>query len=280
MSAAFRFVSNAASTPRRVPSASVQRLLEEAAIPDADALRAYWRKMGKKALKYLARRPLTLVRHARGQVFFHTGPLPAPPPSVHALTFDKREGGKGTRLWVDSVAGLVDLVDLDVIELHPWNATVDDIERPDQMVFDLDPGSGVPWRLVREMALKLRHFLKREGFSSWAKASGGKGLHVTVPLAPDRTHDAVREQSHRLAVRFADTDPRLIAIAARAARPGRIFIDYLRNGRGQTAIGAWSPRARPGFPVAVPLTWKAVADGARADAVTMDDLTDRSSSWR
>ena len=256
--------------PEKPRSRHVQRLLPDAVAPPPDELRAYWRKVGTKALKYLARRPLTLVRHEYGQTFFHTGSLPPVPKAVHQLTIAKREGGEGTRLWVDSAAGLASLADIGVVEVHPWNAMVDDLEHPDQMVFDLDPGSGIEWEFVTDTALALRDFLKQdEGLASWPKATGGKGLHVMVPLDRSRDHDQARRFAHELAARFAGRDPRYTVVADLKQRPGRLFIDYLRNGRGQTAVGAYSPRARPGFPIAMPLTWAQVAKGARSDRYRM-----------
>jgi bifunctional non-homologous end joining protein LigD len=237
----------APAAPQKPRSSHVQRLLADAALPSPDELRAYWRKVGAKALKYLGDRPLTLVRHDRGQTFFHTGTLPPVGRAVHQLTIAKREGGEGTRLWVDSVAGLIALVDIGVIELHPWNATVDDLEHPDQMVFDLDPGSGIEWEFVRDTALSLRDFLKaEEGLSSWPKTTGGKGLHVMVPLDARRAHDEARDYAHEIASRFARRDSRYTVTSNLKLRSGRLFIDYLRNGRGQTAVGAYSPRAREG----------------------------------
>jgi bifunctional non-homologous end joining protein LigD len=244
----------------------VQRLLEGAAIPSDEDLKAYWRKVGTKALKYLARRPLTLVRHDKGRVFFPTGDFPTIPKGVHHLTVAKREGGEGIRLYVDSVAGLVALSDLGVIEVHPWNSTVDELERPDHMVFDLDPGSGIGWEFVRDTALDLRNWLKAEhGLKSWPKATGGKGLHIMVPLDGSRTHDQARDWSHTLMGQYAKRDGRYTVSSSLASRPGHLFLDYLRNGRGTTAVGTYSPRARPGFPVAAPMTWKQVTQGVRSD---------------
>src|SRR5205823_6563252 len=127
---------------------NVQRLLPDAVVPGKDELREYWRKAGKAALQYIGGRPLTLVRHVDGITFFHTRKLPQMPWPVHAMHFEKQEGGEGVRAYVDSVQGLLGLVDMDVIEVHPWNATVDDIEHPDQMIFDLDPHESVPWEFV------------------------------------------------------------------------------------------------------------------------------------
>lgn len=131
-----------------VPRENILQLLPDAVVPSKPELEAYWRKVGKRALHYLGRRPLKLVRHTRGTTFYHKGTLPPRPPSVHELHIEKRESGGGVRVWVDDVDGLLGLVAMDAVELHPWAATVDDIERPDRLIFDLDPGEGVAWAFV------------------------------------------------------------------------------------------------------------------------------------
>jgi bifunctional non-homologous end joining protein LigD len=222
---------------------------------------------------YLARRPLTLVRHDKGRVFFHTSVIPPTLIQVHRLTVRKRKGGEGTRLWVDSVPGSVALVDAGVTELPPWCSTIDDLEHPDVMILDLDPGEGIDWKFVRVTALALRDFLKREeGLGSWPKGTGGKGLHIMIPLDGTRDHDEARNYARRIAAAFGKSDRSYTLASGAANRRGKLFIDYLRNGRGQTGVGAFSLRARPGFPVAIPLTWKQVENGQRSDAVGIEDL--------
>ncbi|HYZ62839.1 MAG TPA: DNA ligase D [Acetobacteraceae bacterium] len=253
-----------------VPPENILQLLPDAVVPSKAELEAYWRKVGKHALRHLGGRPLKLVRHTGGVTFYHKGKLPPIPPSVHALHIQKREGGEGVRVWVDSMEGLLGLVEMDAVELHPWAATVADIERPDRLIFDLDPGSGVAWEFVVETALKLRTMLEGEGHRSWPKLTGGTGLHLMVPVVPHFTHDEARIYCRSIAQRLQATAPEKFTLGADPAlRPGRIFIDYLRNGRGTTAIGAYSPRARPGFPVAAPVTWKEVEAGIRPDAYSI-----------
>ncbi len=265
----------AVHTPARsgrggVPRENILQLLPDAVAPSKDELAAYWRKVAKRALPYLARRPLKLVRHTRGTLFYHKGALPPIPESVNQLRIEKREGGEGVRMWVDSLAGLLGLVEMDVVEVHPWAATVEDIEHPDLLVFDLDPGAGVPWEFVIESALRLRKLLQDEGLDSWPKTTGGKGLHLMVPIERDLSHDAARLYSKRLAQRLEATDPaRYTTSSAPAKRHKRIYIDYLRNGRGTTAVGAYSPRAREAFPVAAPVTWAQIERGIRPDAFTI-----------
>jgi bifunctional non-homologous end joining protein LigD len=123
-----------------VPRENILQLLPEADAPTKDELRAYWRRVERQALEHLAGRPLKLVRHTHSITFYQRGPLPEIPPSVHQLHVRKREGGEGVRVWIDDLDGLLGLVDMDAIELHPWNATVEDIEHADRIVLDVEPG--------------------------------------------------------------------------------------------------------------------------------------------
>jgi bifunctional non-homologous end joining protein LigD len=257
---------------------NIQRLLADAGVPSKDELRRYWRAVGRRALKYLARRPLVLVRHVGGKTFFHQRSLPPVPAPVHELRLEKREGGEGTRLWVDSVDGLLGLVDMDVVEVHPWGATVDDIEHPDLLVIDLDPGAEIEWEFVTATALALRDKLKDAGYASWCKTSGGKGLHVMVPIERKRLWNEARAWTKSFVEEFASRDHRYTTKADLRLRSERLFLDYLRNGRGTTTVGAYSPRARPGFPVSYPVTWAQVAKGIRPDAFTMADLEAKTAS--
>jgi bifunctional non-homologous end joining protein LigD len=255
-----------------VPPENILQLLPDAVPPSKEELAAYWEKIWKRALVHLGRRPLKLVRHVRSTTFYHKGKLPAAPETVHRLTIEKREGGQGTRLWVDDLAGLLGLVEIGAVELHPWNARIDDIEHPNRLVFDLDPGEGVAWEFVIETALTLRRMPKDERLDPWPKLTGGKGLHLMAPLDRRIDHDEARAYAKQIAQRLAaSARDRYALSSAPEKRAGRIFIDYLRNGRGTTAIGAWSPRARAGFPIAAPVSWRQVEDGIRRDAFTMDN---------
>ncbi|MBZ9735006.1 DNA ligase D [Mesorhizobium sp. CA18] len=254
-----------------VPRENILQLLPDAVSPSREELVGYWRRVADRALVYLGRRPLKLVRHASGATFYHKGPLPPIPASVHQLRVQKREGGEGVRVWVDDLDGFLGLVEMDAVELHPWNATIDDIEHPDQLVLDLDPGEDVPWDAVIEAALSLRDIMEAAGLRSWPKLTGGKGIHLTAPLASGATHDKARQLARSLAQCLIDAKPdRYLLAADPAARGGRIFLDYLRNGRGNTAVGTFSPRARPGFPIAHPVTWTQIERGIQPDVFTID----------
>ena len=258
-----------AAPPVGVPRENILQLLPDAVVPSKQELEAYWRKVAKRALEHLASRPLKLVRHTHSTTFYHKGPLPPIPSAVKRLRIQKREGGEGIRLWVDDLEGLLGLVDIGAVELHPWNARVDDIERADMLVVDLDPGKDVPWDAVIEAALAMRELLEVQGLETWPKLTGGKGLHLMAPLAQTMPHDQAHALARRLVVALADKNPRRYTVSAQAKRDGRIFLDYLRNGRGTTAVGAWSPRVRPGFPIAKPASWAQVERGIASDAFTM-----------
>src|SRR4051794_9062453 len=267
-----RLVPSVAGRPKLgVPRENILQLLPDAVVPSKEELADYWCKVWKKALPHLGHRPLKLVRHVDGTTFYHKGPLPKDiPAAVHQLRIQKREGGQGTRMWVDSLDGFLGLVEIGAVELHPWNATVEDFEHADRIVIDLDPGEGVDWDAVVETALELRTLMKREGFETWPKLTGGKGIHLVAPLDHPVLHDKAHRVAHQLPSALAAPHPDRYLLSAQAKRRDRIFLDYLRNGRGTPAIGTYSPRAREGFPIAAPVTWKRLESGIAPDAFTLD----------
>jgi len=255
-----------------VPKDNILQLLPDAVAPSKEELATYWKRVWKKALPHLGQRPLKLVRHVHGTTFYHKSKLPKDiPQAVHQLHVEKREGGQGTRLWTDSLEGFLGLVEIGAVELHPWNATVDDIEHADRLVIDLDPGQGVAWEEVVETALQLRELMQDQGFEPWPKLTGGKGIHLIAPLDHPLLHDQAHHAARQLVSAFAAQNPDRYLLSAQAKRQGRIFLDYLRNGRGTTAVGAYSPRARPEFPIAAPTTWARIKKGIKPDAFTMAD---------
>ncbi|MGY3610994.1 MULTISPECIES: DNA ligase D [unclassified Bradyrhizobium] len=253
-----------------VPHENILQLLPDAVVPSREELAGYWKRVWKTALPHLGYRPLKIVRHVHGTTFYHKGPLPQDiPTSVHQLRIEKREGGQGTRLWVDSLDGFLGLLEIGAVELHPWNAKVNDFEHADRIVIDLDPGEDVGWEAVVEAALRMRDLMKANGLSTWPKLTGGKGVHLMASLEDPMTHDKAHTMARRLVSELAAQFPDRYILSATARRRGRIFLDYLRNGRGTTAIGTYSPRARPGFPIAAPVRWARLETGIHPDAFTM-----------
>ena len=165
-------------------------------------------------------------------------------------------GDERPMMAITDLKGLLGLVQMSVLEIHVWGSRIADLERPDRLIFDLDPGEGVSWEDIKRAALDLRDRLKQLGLVSFLKTSGGKGLHVTVPVVPDLDWDGAKTFTKLVAQQMAADDPtNYIATMSKARRKGRIFIDYLRNGRGATAVAPYSTRARDGAPVAMPIDW-------------------------
>jgi bifunctional non-homologous end joining protein LigD len=204
-------------------------------------------------------RPLSLVRcpdGVRGQCFFQKHHAATLGGNVRSVPIREKGGGSEDYVYVDDVAGLLDLVQMNVLEFHPWGARIQDVEHPDRLVFDLDPGEGVDWNAIRAAAREIRARLRDAGLESFLRLSGGKGLHVVVPVAPKADWPTAKAFCEAFARAMeAPHPPRYVATATKARRKGVIFIDWLRNGRGATSVTNWSLRARPEAGVAVPLAW-------------------------
>jgi bifunctional non-homologous end joining protein LigD len=219
----------------------------------------YYRAVADLILPELANRPLSLVRcpgGAAGQCFFqkhHAGTLGA---HVQAIPL-RQKSGKEDYLYIRDAAGLLELVQMNTLEFHPWGARVDDPEKPDRLVFDLDPDPGTEWKRILAAARDVRARLGEVGLESYVRLSGGKGLHVVVPLLPVADWDEAKQFCEAFAQAMVAHSPdEYVATMSKAKRVGKIFIDWLRNGRGATSVTSWSLRARPGAPVAVPLRWE------------------------
>jgi bifunctional non-homologous end joining protein LigD len=179
-------------------------------------------------------------------------------------------------LTINTIEGLLSLVQASVLEIHVWGARLAHIERPDGITFDLDPDAEVAWPDVVNAAFEVRDRLRDRGLASFVKTTGGKGLHVFAPLEPHADWSAVKDFSHALALAMTKDNPhRYLAKASKAARRGRIFVDYLRNGRGATAVAAYSARARAGAPVSTPLEWEELGPEMRPDRFTVTNILHR-----
>jgi bifunctional non-homologous end joining protein LigD len=177
---------------------------------------------------------------------------------------------------VTSAEGLLSLVQMGVLEFHIWGAHIDAVEKPDYVVFDLDPDEGLAWERVVEGAKTLRQLLEHLGLRTWLKTTGGKGLHVCLPLVRRAGWDEVKAFTKAVSEAMVAHDPnRYTAKLPKASRKGKVFIDYLRNGRGATSVCAYSTRARANAPVSTPLFWEELDDGVRADTFTVQNLPER-----
>jgi bifunctional non-homologous end joining protein LigD len=229
--------------------------------PDAgvtkEGLAEYYGEVWRWIAPYVVGRPLALVRCPEGvggQCFFQK----------HAWNGISRAirqeadplDPEAALLMIDDLDGLIGLVQAGVLEIHPWGAAFANLEKPDQIVIDLDPGEGVAWPEVIAAAIEVRERLNGLGLVGFVKTSGGKGLHVNVPLRPSAGWTAVKAFAKSLADAMAgDCPDRYVATVTKAKRRGRILVDYLRNGRGNTAVAPYSTRARAGAPVSMPLDW-------------------------
>ena len=241
-------------------------------------LAAYCEAVADWFLPQVAGRPLSLVRCPAGtgkHCFFQKHSWAGLSDSIRRESV-RDEGGEEEVLYVEDLSGLIALVQASVIEIHPWGATIADVDRPDRIVMDLDPGEGVAWAAVMEGARDVRARLAADGLASFLKTTGGKGLHVVVPL--DGSADWARVKAYAKGLADAmerDAPDRYLAKSAKAARRGRIYVDYLRNGRGATAVAAYSARARAGAPVSVPLSWSELKPSLDPSAFTIQTVPKR-----
>lgn len=210
-------------------------------------------------LPEIAGRPLSLVRcpgGLRAQCFFQKHATPGMD-LVSRIPLKESDGGREDYLYVTDAASVLELVQFNTIEFHPWGAHVDDVEHCDRLVFDLDPDASIGWPDVVAAARQLRGFLSQAGLESFVRTTGGKGLHLVVPLSPAEPWDRARAFAQAVAEAAREADPlRYVATASKQRRKGRIFIDWLRNGRGATSVASFSVRARAGAPVCMPLRWE------------------------
>lgn len=220
----------------------------------------YYAKVAGIMLPWAANRPISLVRCPQGrakQCFFQkhdAGSFKGE--HVHTVPITEKDGSSEEYLYIDDADGLVACVQMGTIEFHGWGSSVATLEQPDRMVFDLDPDEGLGFDLVKKAAVELKEHLAELGLVSFAMLSGGKGVHVVVPLTPQAEWPAVKDFADRFARALGEAAPdRFVATMSKAKRKGRIFIDWLRNQRGATAVLPYVARARAGAPVAAPVSW-------------------------
>ncbi|GAA5007299.1 DNA ligase D [Lysobacter lycopersici] len=236
---------------------------------DKRELADYYATVMDWLLPEIANRPLSVVRCPGGigaQCFFQKHATPGFE-LVSRVPIEESDGGTEDYLVAEDAASVMELVQFNSIEFHPWGTHIDDIERCDRLVFDLDPDAAVAWKDVVAAARQLRGYLQQAGLESFVRTSGGKGLHLVVPLAPAAPWERARAFAEAVAEATREADPlRYVATASKKLRRGRIFIDWLRNGRGATSVASFSARARPGAPVAMPLRWEELGKVASGHA--------------
>jgi bifunctional non-homologous end joining protein LigD len=227
-------------------------------------LAAYYDAVAPILLPFAAHRPISLVRCPQGRgkhCFFQKHDAGSFGDHVHHVDIREKDGSVEPYLYVDDADGLLTCVQMGTIEFHGWGAPAGNVEKPDRLVFDLDPDEGLGFEAVKKAAVDLKGHLAELGLVSFAMLSGGKGVHVVVPLTPETEWPAVKDFADRFSRALAQAEPdRFTATMSKAKRKGRIFLDWLRNQRGATAVMPYSARARSGAPVAAPVSWAELAD--------------------
>jgi bifunctional non-homologous end joining protein LigD len=225
------------------------------------ALAGYYDAVAEWILPHVRNRPISLVRCPMGRAkkcFFQRHAGSGVPPQIREVEISGFEES-GAYLHISGKAGLIALVQMGVLEMHPWGSRVDRPERPDRLIFDLDPGEGLSFRDIAAAAAETGKFLETLNLTSFVKTTGGKGLHVVVPIARRYAWPDAKAFAKAAAERMAAREPqRYLTRISKAERRGRIFIDYLRNDPTSTAVAPYSTRAREGAPVACPLFWHEV----------------------
>lgn len=248
------------TTPLPIPLTHPAKVLDAASGLTKDQLARYYLAVAPYMLLHIADRPLSLVRCMNGSdkpCFFQkhrNETLPSDFESVDII--DKKTGKPEPYIALSTPQAIAELAQLSVLEIHPWGSHNGSIEKPDRIIVDLDPDAAIDWKTLTAAAVEVRKRLRSAGLESFVKATGGKGLHVVAPIRPEHDWPTVKDFAHNLVLAMEADDPALfLTRMTKSARKGKIYLDYLRNERGATSIAPFSPRAREGVPVAVPLSW-------------------------
>jgi bifunctional non-homologous end joining protein LigD len=241
-------------------------------------LAQFYERIADWILPQLRERPLTLVRcpdgHGTG-CFYQKHVTDQVHEAIDRLEVEEADG-PACYMVANTPAALVALVQLGVLEFHTWGATEGHLDRPDRMILDLDPAPDVPWHEVVEAALLIKTLLNELGLTSFLKTTGGKGLHVVVPLEPRHSWDEVKQFAKSLAGHMVRTLPgRFPDNMSKRVRQGKVYLDYLRHAQGATAVAAYSTRAKPRAPISVPLTWDECSPELRSDQFTLHNIEER-----
>jgi len=241
-------------------------------------LAGYYVQIAEWILPQLVDRPLVLVRCPDGQsgeCFYQKHARTGTPETLRRVPVVEKSKTVDY-VAVDDLEDLLSLVQIGVLEIHVWGSRIDKIELPDRLVFDLDPDPSVPWPRVIESAQQMRSFFKDLGLTAFLKTSGGKGLHLVLPVQRKLDWDDTRDACQQIAEAIVRADPsRYTANMSKAARSNKIYVDYLRNARGATAVAAYSTRARAGAPVSMPISWEELPTLRSPDQFSLLDVPAR-----
>lgn len=246
-------------------------------------LMLHYARVARWMLPHVVRRPLMLVRCPEGegqQCFHQKHPSAGMPKAVQQVVVQQKNGPEA-QLMIADVEGLLGLVQMGALEIHVWGCHAETLDTPDQLVFDLDPDVGLAWERVQEAAHALRQMLEERGLPTFLLLTGGKGVHVVVPVKPTTPWEEAKQFSKRIADALVQAAPtKYLATMTKQKRQGKIFLDYLRNGRGATFVCPFSTRARSGAPVAVPISWAEFDAGIRPGQVNLQNLSARLESLK
>ncbi len=227
-------------------------------------LAEYYQKISAHILPHLINRPLTLLRcpsaskvNNKKTCFYHKHYVKSFATGVYPISIKEKENNKEEYLMIKDLQGLIALVQFNVTEIHPWGSSIKTLEKPDRITLDLDPDENIPWKNVIKGALVIRKELKKSGLTSYVKTSGGKGLHIVIPIMPKNTWAEVKNFTETFSRYMAEKYPtQFTATITKTKRLGKIFIDYLRNSRGATAVAPYSTRAKAAAPISTPVSWE------------------------
>jgi len=261
-----------------VPLSNPERVLYPEQGLTKAALAAYYADIADWILPHVIDRPLSLLRCPRGEdetCFYQRHPGDTPPAGVESVRLAEQDG-PADYIVLRDLDGLLGLVQWGVLEIHPWGARADTPDRPDRLVMDLDPGRGATWPDVIHGARWLHGRLSELGLGNFVRTTGGKGLHVVVPLTGELGWDDLKRFAHGLARQLAEHDPQRYTVhPAKAERINRVFVDYLRNARGASSIASYSTRAHAHAPVATPITWDELDQLESPTAFTVANIPER-----
>jgi bifunctional non-homologous end joining protein LigD len=252
-------------------------VFEEGRVTKGDVAR-YYAAVAPFLLQEIQQRPISLLRCPSGikaDCFYQRNIASGLGADVHPFLWNYK-GSSYKYIYVKDIKGIMEMIQMGVIEIHPWGATIDNIHTPDRMILDLDPDVSVPFPKVKQAALEIRTRLTKAGLESFLKCTGGKGLHIVVPLAPTSGWDEVKHWASAFAHTMVNDAPdTYVATITKAKRKGKVLIDFFRNDYTATGIASYSLRARPGAPVAVPLDWRELKDLQSANQFDMGTVLKR-----
>jgi bifunctional non-homologous end joining protein LigD len=251
-----------------------EKILDEESRLTKQQLADYYWAVAPHMLPHIEGRPLSLVRCPEGSgkpCFFQKHVNHMLPPGIGSVDVADKKGKIEPYITLSSAEALAGLAQMGVLEVHPWGSRNDDLEHPDRIIIDLDPDAAISWARLAESAAEVRKQLKKLELESFLKSTGGKGLHVVVPIVPEYDWVVIKQFAHAFVLQMEKEEPALyLTKMSKAARKDRIFLDYLRNERGATAVAAFSPRARAGAPVSLPLNWSDLKLAERPGAHVAD----------